>query len=435
MISTWREVSLVRIQLCCVLIIALTANAQDRPKLDLRGDRFPGLTYEELTPAQKVIADRALAGRGPIGIFNITLRSPELSDAMRGITGSRTEPVLSARQNELAILLTARFWTTPFEWSVHHRAATQAGLSSETISAIVEARRPTALQPDEVPVYNFLTELLNTKQLSDGAFQAAKEKLGEKGIVDLIGLVGFYQTVSMMMNVDRYPLNNNQKPELQLLAKPLPFAPETTVNIRNAPAQPKTVGSLRGDRFKPLSIGEMTARQKTLMDLVESRKLEGGAAGPLNVLLRSPELGESILRYGAYERFHRPLSAKLTELAALITLRNWTAQYSWYAQHRAATQAGLSESVVAAIAEGKRPAGLRPDEEALYNFCAELLRTTQMSDATFNAAKQQLGERGTVEIMGIMGYYQTEAMLLNADRYPLSDGVAPELKPLAVPIP
>ena len=94
-----------RVQVCCVLLIVLTANAQDKPKLDLRGDRFRGLAYDELTPAQKVIADRALAGRGPIGIFNITLCSPELSDALRGITGGRTEPVLSAKQNELAILL------------------------------------------------------------------------------------------------------------------------------------------------------------------------------------------------------------------------------------------------------------------------------------------------------------------------------------------
>ena len=125
----------------------------------------------------------------------------------------------------------------------------------------------------------------------------------------------------------------------------------------------------------------------------------------------------------------------MNELTALITIRNWTAQFPWYAHHRAATQAGMSEAVVTAIGEGKRPTGLQPDEQAVYNFCAELLRTTQMSDATFNAAKQQLGERGVVEVMGIIGYYQTVAMLLNTDRYPLPEGVAPELKPLANPIP
>jgi 4-carboxymuconolactone decarboxylase len=102
---------------------------------------FP-LTCEELTPAQKVIANRALAGRGPIAIFNIALRSPELSDAMRGIVGSRTPTVLSAKHSKLAILLTARYWTTQFEFSVHHRVAAQAGISEQTIAAIYRWQTP-----------------------------------------------------------------------------------------------------------------------------------------------------------------------------------------------------------------------------------------------------------------------------------------------------
>jgi 4-carboxymuconolactone decarboxylase len=388
-------------------MFALAASAQDKPKLDLHGDRFPGLTYEQLTPGQRLIADRALSGRGTIGIFNIQLRSPELSEAMRGIFGGRTEPLLSARQNELAILMTGRFWTTQYEWAVHHRVAAQAGLTEDTISAIREGRRPTMLQPDEAAIYNFLTELLNTRQVSDIYFQALKEQLGEKRIVDLIALVGFYQTVSMMMNVDRLPLTANQKPELEAAAKQLPLIPDDVFT-----------GSSRG-RFTPLRPEEMTDRQKALVDLVESGKIEGGTAGPLAVLLRSPGLGEAILRYGAYERFHMPLPARLRELVALITIRNWSSQYLWYEHVRAASQAGLSNTVINNIAEGKRPSGLGPDEEAVYNFCAELLRTTQMTDATFNMAKTKVGERGVVEIMGEIGYYQTAAMLLNVDRYPL----------------
>ena len=406
-----------------VLIFALTSSAQDKPKLDLHGDRFPGLTYEQLTPAQRPIADRALSGRGTIGIFNITLRSPELSEAMRGIFGGRTEPLLSNRQNELAILSTARFWTTQYEWAVHHRVAAQAGVTEDTISAIREGRRPTTLQPDEAAIYNFLTELLNTKQVSDGAFQALKEQLGEKRIVDLIALVGFYQTVSLMMNVDRFPLSGNQKPELEAIAKPLPLASTVSFTTGNSA------------RFTPLHSEEMTERQKAFLDLVESGKLEGGTAGPLKVLLRSPELGEAILRYGAYERFHMPLSARLRELVALITIRAWSSQYLWYEHRRAASQTGLNDALINTIAEGKRPAGLGPDEEAVYNFCTELLRTTHVADATFNAAKRQLEERGVVEIMGEIGYYQTVAMLLNVDRYPLPSGIAPELKQLANPIP
>jgi 4-carboxymuconolactone decarboxylase len=404
-------------------MFALAASAQDRPKLDLHGDRFPGLTYEQLTPAQRLIADRALSGRGTIGIFNITLRSPELNEAMRGIFGGRTEPLLTNRQNELAILMTGRFWTTQYEWAVHHRAAAQAGVTEDTITAIREGRRPTMLQPDEAAIYNFLTELLNTKQVSDGAFQTAKEQLGEKRIVDLIALVGFYQTVSIMMNVDRFPLTGNQKAELEVIAKPLPFTPASLF----------TTSDRR--RFPPLRPDETTDRQKALSELVESGKIEGGQEEPLTVLLRSPELGEAILRYGAYERFHMPLPAKLRELVALITIRAWTSRYLWYGHRLAASRAGLSAAVIENIGAGQRPTALGPDEEAVYNFCAELLRTTQVTDANFNTAKKQVGELGVVEIMGEIVYYQTAAMLLNVDRYGLLNGGAPEIKQLPNPIP
>jgi 4-carboxymuconolactone decarboxylase len=355
---------------------------------------------------------------------------------MRGVGGARSGSPLSAKQSELTILINGRFWTTQFEWLVHHRAAVQAGLSEATISAIAEGRRPMSMQPDEEVVYDFFSELLNTKQVSDAVFQAAKDKLGERGIVDMIAVAGFYQTVSLMMNVDRYPLQNNQTPELKPLAKPLPYvAGQPAVASGPSPAAAKSSIPLRGDRFKALAYEEMTTQQKALVDQIQSGKLRGNTDGPLNVLLRSPELGEAILRYGAYVRFDSPLPKKVNELATLITTRYWTSQFPWYAHHRAAAQAGLSEAIIIAIAEGRRPTSLQPDEQAAYNFCAELLRTTQMSDVTFNASKTILGERGLVELMGVLGYYQTVSMLLNIDRYPLPEGAKPELKPLANPLP
>jgi 4-carboxymuconolactone decarboxylase len=401
--------------LCCASLLL----AQDKPKLDLHGDRFPGLKYEELTPAQKVIADRAIASRGTIGIFNIELRSPELSEATRSIISSRIPPVISARQNEMAVLLTGRYWTAQYEFSVHHRVGARAGIGEEAIAAIIQGKRPAALTPEEVPVYDFVTELLNNKQVSDATFQSTKEKLGEKGVVDLIGLVSFYQMASLMMNVDRYPLDAGTKPELAPLVRALP----------------STTPDAGPERFKPLTADEMTPAQKNLMELLTSGKIEGGTRGPVNILLRSPDIGEGILRFGAYERFHSPLPMKLNELSALVTIRNAGAQFPWYAHHRAGVQAGLSEAVVSAIAEGRKPAGLQADEQAVYNFTAEAMRTGQVSDATFNAAKQQLGERGVVEVMGVIGYYSTVSLLTNVDRYPLPDGAAGEIKPLANPIP
>jgi 4-carboxymuconolactone decarboxylase len=185
---------------------------------------------------------------------------------------------------------------------------------------------------------------------------------------------------------------------------------------------------LRGDRFKPLTYDEMTPAQKTMIEhLVAGPR--GGADGPFNVLLRSPEMGDLGQQFGA-ARFTTPVPRRLWELAILVTARHWTSQFEWYAHRRGAIQAGLSAAICDAIAEGRRPTAMKPDEEAVYNFASELLATRQVSDATFNAIKQALGERGVVDVIGVMGWYGTVSMLLNVDRYPLPDGAQPELKPL-----
>jgi len=186
---------------------------------------------------------------------------------------------------------------------------------------------------------------------------------------------------------------------------------------------------LVGDRFKPLKYDQMTPAQKTMIEnlLAGERR---GTGGPFNVLLRSPEIGDLAQKLGAGVRFHSSLPPKLNELGIIITARFWTAQFEWNAHKRAALAAGLSPAIVDAIAAGKRPAKMQPDEEAIYNFGTELLRTKQVSDATYQTATKAVGERGVVDLISVMGYYQMVSMLLNVDRYPLGDGVQPELKPL-----
>jgi 4-carboxymuconolactone decarboxylase len=191
---------------------------------------------------------------------------------------------------------------------------------------------------------------------------------------------------------------------------------------------PRTL-QLRGDRFKPLAYDEMNPAQKTMIDHLLAGP-RGGADGPFNVLLRSPEMGDLAQQFGAATRFSTSIPRKLNELAIIITARHWTSQYEWQAHHRAALQAGVSPAIADAIAEGKRPTGMQKDEETVYNFCTEMLTTKQMSDATFKTTKDAFGERGVVDLIGVMGWYQTVSMLLNTDRYPVPAGTQPELKPL-----
>jgi 4-carboxymuconolactone decarboxylase len=186
---------------------------------------------------------------------------------------------------------------------------------------------------------------------------------------------------------------------------------------------------LVGDRFKPLKWDEMTPEQKTMMEHLVSGERRG-AGGPFNVLLRSPEMGDLAQQFGASMRFHSSLPRKLNEMAIIITARHWTAQYEWSAHRSAAAQAGLNESIIQAIAAGKRPGSMDADETTIYNFATELLNTKQVSDPVFKAVKDKFGERGVVDLIGVMGYYQFVSMLLNVDRYPLGEGVKPELQSL-----
>jgi len=193
-------------------------------------------------------------------------------------------------------------------------------------------------------------------------------------------------------------------------------------------ADPRTI-RLRGGRFKPLTYDEMSPPQKAMIEHLLAGP-RGGANGPFNVLLRSPEIGDLAQEFGAATRFKSSLPQRLYELAILVTARHWTSQFEWQAHHRSALQAGLSPAIADAIAQGRRPGAMQKDEEAVYNFCSELLATTQVSDTTFAAARNAFGERGVVDLIAVTGWYNTVSMLLNVDRYPVDDNTQPELKPL-----
>jgi 4-carboxymuconolactone decarboxylase len=200
------------------------------------------------------------------------------------------------------------------------------------------------------------------------------------------------------------------------------------LGIVNAQAPTRDL-HMRGGRFQPLAYDTMTPEQKALVDSILAGP-RTSLDGPFNVMLRSPEMGDLAQKFGAYARYHSSLPPRLNEFVILITARFWTAQFEWQAHRKFAATAGLSPAIIEAIAAGQRPAAMQPDEEAVYNFCHEVLTTKHAGDAVFQAAKDKFGERGVVDMLAVMGYYQFVSMLLNVDGYPMPAGVAPELKPL-----
>jgi 4-carboxymuconolactone decarboxylase len=178
-------------------------------KLDLRGDRFKPLTWERLTPQQKTMVDDVLSGTRTSlnGPFNALLRSPEMGNLAQKLGEYvRFRSSVPARLNEMAILLTARWWSSQYEWHAHKPLALKAGLKAAVIDDIQAGKRPAGMQADETVIYDFSTELRERRRVSDATFKDAVNLLGEQGIMDLIAAMGYYDLVSMVLNVDRYPL-------------------------------------------------------------------------------------------------------------------------------------------------------------------------------------------------------------------------------------
>ena len=195
---------------CILLLIVGAAAAQDR---------MPPIPKDKMTEAQKKAFDEVTSGPrgagGAEGPFVPLLRSPEFMSVLQK-TGEyvRFHNGIGPKLTEFVILLTARQWTQQYEYDVHQVNGLKAGVKQETISAITEGRRPTGMAADEEIVYDFCTELRQNQSVSDATYARAVSKFGEQGVIDMTGLVGYYTTLAMIMNVARSPLADGKKAPL-----------------------------------------------------------------------------------------------------------------------------------------------------------------------------------------------------------------------------
>ena len=181
-------------------------------------DRMPPIAAEKMTADQKKAAQEFAAGRGygVSGPFAVMLRSPEVMLRAKAMGDYlRFRNVLPKRVSEMVILITAREWTQQYEWAYHYGFALEEGLAKPTIEAIAEGRRPEAMKEDEAAAYDFSIELHRTRRVSDATYARALKLFGEQGIVDLIGVSGYYTFNAMMMNVARSKVDIDKVPPLQ----------------------------------------------------------------------------------------------------------------------------------------------------------------------------------------------------------------------------
>ena len=148
--------------------------------------------------------------------------------------------------------------------------------------------------------------------------------------------------------------------------------------------------------------------------------------GPFEPLMHSPQVMSQARAMGDYLRYKSAIGTTLSELAILVTAREWTQDYEWYVHQPIALKAGIKPAIADAIADGRRPEGMSDDEEIVYEFSTELHRTKRISDRTFARAEKRFGKQGVVDLTGINAYYTLLAMQLNMAQY----GLPKDGKPL-----
>ena len=189
-------------------LLSMSAHAQDR---------MPPIPDEAMTQAQKAAVEEFRAARGePEGPWAVILRSPELLNRLRGVSDYlRFNSSLPPRLSELVILITAREWSQNYEWAAHHRLALEGGLSPDIAAAVADGRRPERMADDEKALYDFCTALHRDGRVSDATYASALAEFGEQGIVDMVGLSGYYTLIAMVLNTARTPLRPDATPALE----------------------------------------------------------------------------------------------------------------------------------------------------------------------------------------------------------------------------
>jgi len=183
---------------------------------------------------------------------------------------------------------------------------------------------------------------------------------------------------------------------------------------------------MQSPRLPKLSPETFTAEQNALADSIKfGPRGTFKLSGPFAIYLHAPAFGELAQTLGGHVRFNTSVPPRLSEFAILCTAQFWKAQYEWAAHAVIAEKQGVKLETIRAIQAGRPPKSAPKDEMAIYAFVKELYAKRRVSTPTFNRVKKLLGDAGTVELVGILGYYAMVSMTLNTFRAPLPDGVKP----------
>ena len=204
----------------CLIVFAIAIGMQSNSVI--AQDRMPSIPLEKMTDLQKKYAEEIIKGpRGALyGPFVPLIRSPELMDrAQRMGEYLRYKSAIGTKLSELVILITARQWTQQVEWAIHESIAIKSGIKAEVVRAIADGRNTSDMSEDEQIVYDFCTELHANKSVVDATYERAVKRFGEQGVIDMLGINGYYTFLAMIMNGTRTAVPDGKPAPLKAFPK------------------------------------------------------------------------------------------------------------------------------------------------------------------------------------------------------------------------
>ncbi|HEY2257958.1 MAG TPA: hypothetical protein VGI11_20160 [Variovorax sp.] len=188
------------------------------------------------------------------------------------------------------------------------------------------------------------------------------------------------------------------------------------------------------ERFPPLAPSQRTADQQALAESYQSgwrgklATADGRLGGPLDTMLRSPEMARRLSHLSDYFRNGTSLGQRINEFAVILAARLHNSHYEWSVHSQWAMRDGLARSIVEAVAEGRRPEGMARDEAAAHDLLVELAITQSISTSTFERARAVFSEQQVVDLVAVFGMYRLVAGMLALADVPAPAGVEPALR-------
>jgi 4-carboxymuconolactone decarboxylase len=203
------------------------------------------------------------------------------------------------------------------------------------------------------------------------------------------------------------------------------MAPKKSAPKKSAPK--KLASKKLNYRLPAMTEETLDAEQRSLLESMRAGPRGGRVQlkGPFGVYMLAPKYGELTQQLGAHVRFNTAVESRLSEFAILCIARLWRAQYEWHAHAPIAEKAGVKAETIRDLKAGRPPKKAAKDERAIYDFVQELHKRKRVGDRNYKRVQAVLGDRGTVELVGILGYYTGVSMILNVFNVPLPDGTQP----------